>query len=253
MTPSTGSRRAARLLLVFSLGLACAIAGESLLFLEKQSRRVEQILLDDFRVLAFAKPDVGENRLKVLQEKLRALPYVEEARYVSRDEALSALRRGDPEFVESIALLGENPLQAAYELRLAAVGIGGVAQWADQAYAFAEISDIRYKPGQIHAILQAQFYAHFIALVLSVVICLAAIVAAVLLWAIGPARLDSEAAACAGAAAAAAVCGLGLTYLFVLPLRDLYSWWAWPSALSQVLLVLAAAAGGLVMAPWKQH
>lgn len=216
---------------------------QSLLFMESQARRIEQALTDDFKIVAFVKADVNAGKLKVLEEKVRALPDVEAARLVSRDEALETLRREDPDLVESVALLGENPLQPAFEVRLAAASLARAGSWVENAYALPEFEDIRYKPAQIRAILLAQFYGYFLKLAANVGFCLTIFMLAGLFWT----GLDFSAAVLKRAAAfpAGTLAGMGLAYALAYPLRNLYSWWTWPSLSNQALLVFAAAVLGL--------
>lgn len=229
-----------RLPVVAACALLAGLSGESLLFLERQSAKVSELLLADFRVVVFLKPGTGEERVKVVAERLRALGGVEELRYISRDEALENLRRADPELVESIALLGENPLQPAIEARFPAAAVGRTAQWVESAYGLGEVSEVRYKPAQVKAILQAEFYRHFLRLVLDLSLLIVAMVMAHALWSAGPP--DRERLAGVLAASAGAACGMAGAYLLVWPLRGVYAWWAWPGFLSQLFLFAGAVA-----------
>lgn len=229
-------------LLTFTVGLVGGLLGQSLLFMESQARKIEQTLVDDFKVVAFVKADLNAGKLKVLEEKVRALPDVESARLVSRDEALDELKRVDPDLVESVALLGENPLQPAFEVRLAAVSLARAGPWVENAYALTELEDIRYKPAQIRAILLAQFYGHFLKLVANVSLCFTIFMLAGFFgtgFSFSAAALKRAAAFPAGT-----LTGMGLTYVLVYPVRNLYSWWTWPSLPNQTLLVLAAVVLG---------
>lgn len=238
-----------RLLLAFLLGLAAGVGGGALLVMERQCGKIESLLREDFRVLLFLKAEPDQTGQEVLEEKLMALPDVEEARYVSRQEALSRLRREDPELVESVTLLGENPLDPAYEVKLGAGAFGSFPQWAAQAHSVADWADLRFKPAQIQAILQAQFYGRFMNLASSAAVCLAALMALAGLW--GFARRTRSAPAWSLrpptsllVSAAGGACGAGLSLLMALPMRFFPPGWAWPSGARVVLLVLAAAVAG---------
>lgn len=234
-----------KLLLAFLLGLIAGLGGETLLFLQSQTARVAYSLRDDFRVLLFLKGDLDDGRQKVLEEKLRALPDVEDARYVSRREALAALRREDPELVDSIALLGDSPLNPAYEVRLAGSAIGRLPQWLAEAGAVWDWADARYKGAQARAMLQAEFYGHVIDLALSAIVCLTALLALTALWSGRGQGLPPLEALLAGAGGAAA--GAALTALMVLPMRVLTPWWSWPSGARQAALLAASGIAGWVL------
>src|SRR5438874_11602564 len=106
-----------RLFFGFVVGAAVGLAGETLLLLQRQCARVEQTLRDDFRVVLFMKADLEEGRRKVLEEQLRALPDVEDVRALSKQDALDALRREEPELVESVSFLSDNPLDPGFEIK----------------------------------------------------------------------------------------------------------------------------------------
>ena len=241
--------RNARLILAFILGLIIGAGGQTLLFMERQCSKIEAVLREDFKILLFLKGELNPNKRKVLEEKLLALPDVEEVRYVSSHEALLALRREDPELVESIVLVGENPLQPAYEIRLGSRGLERIPQWVFHAQTLEDWADIRYKPAQVQAILQAQFYSHFLNLILSAIISLMALLAFVELV-LAACRLQSgivfsfaESIVCV----MGALCGIGLASLAALPLRLFSSWGGWPPVSRQAVVVMGAAVAGWVL------
>lgn len=244
--------KSSRLFVLSACALLGGLLGESLLFLERQSGKAAELLLADFRAVVFLKPGVGEDRVKVVSDKLRALGSIEDLRYVSRDEAFAGLRRADPELVDSIALLGENPLQPAIEARFAEGSVGRTAQWVESAYSLGEVSEIRYKSAQVRAILQAQFYRHFLRLILDMALLIVAIVLAYTLWSAGPSHPDRENGVRAFSAAVGAAGGMMAAYLLVWPLRGLYAWWAWPSISSQALLLIGAATAAKLFVPCKR-
>src|SRR4051812_33950795 len=121
--------RKSRFFLAFLFGVLAGLGGETLLFLERQCGRIEDVLREDFRLILFLNSDLEAGRQKVVEEQLRAMPQVQSARFVSRQEAISALRRDDPELVESVVSLAENPLNPSFEVKLRPGAIGSVADF----------------------------------------------------------------------------------------------------------------------------
>lgn len=243
-------RPALRLLVVFCLGLVGGLAGETLLVLKRHCAGIEAALQEDFRVLAFLRDSSEPARLKIIEEKLRALPDVEEALFVSRDESLSRLRAQDPVLVEAVTWLGENPLPQAFELKLAPGSLGRFPQWLAASASVSEWVELRYKPGQVRAILQVQFYGHFIGVVVGAAFCAAALVVMALFWGAGPGLFSSRQGAAALASSGGAAAGMALAYAAVYPMRHYFPWWAPPPALAQSLLLLGASLLGWVFCPW---
>ncbi|MDD5628898.1 MAG: permease-like cell division protein FtsX [Elusimicrobia bacterium] len=234
--------------LTFLLAAMAGMAGESLLLVRTQVGHFESLLRQDFRVLLFLKNDPPESQAKVLEDKLLGLPEVSEARFVSRDAALAALRREDPELVDSVTWVGDNPLRPAFEVRPAPAALGRFEAWLEDVRGVADWADLRYRPGEVRAILQAQLYGHFLSLVLSCLLCLAcAALAAALWWGRWPAA--SRPAAAVLWAGLGAALGLGLALAAAWPARPYLPWWELPAAGPQLAAWAAAALAAGVFSP----
>ncbi len=239
----------ARLLSLLALASAAGLAGETLLLAERHCSKLEASLRDDFRVVLFLHGSLEESRAKVLEEKLRASPEVADVRFVSADDALAALKRDDPELVESVALVGDNPLPSAFEVRPTPESFTHLGAWLDGAQRLAEWSDVRYKPGQVQAILRLRFYARLLRMTLSTLLCFLAAVALI--------TLGSGAKAAPGArkivlwAAGAGAAGLLCAVMIAWPLRREERLWAWPAPLAQAALIAACATLGWSLPLWR--
>ncbi len=238
-----------RLASLLALAAAAGLAGETLLLAERHCSRLEAALRDDFRVVLFTRASLEESRAKVLEEKLRAVPEVADVRYVPADEALAELKRDDPELAESVALVSDNPLPAAFEVRPAPESFTHLGAWLDAAERLADWSDLRYKPGQVSAILRLRFYAYLLRMTLSTLLCLiAAIALGSLLMEKGRGSFSAEFAfwALAGGAAGAAL-ALAMSW----PLRRDELLWALPGPLAQLSLLAACATLGWFLSLWR--
>ncbi len=238
---------------LFALGTGIGLAVATLLFLERQSARLEAALREDFRVVFFLRGAVDEPRLRVLEERLLAAPEAAEVRYVAPAAALENLRREDPELVDAVALVGDNPLPGSFEVRPAPEALAALPRWIAEAARSGDWSDVRHKPGQLQAVLQARFYGRLLRLVLDTLLCLAAGLVLAALASVraaatapSPARLRDAAAAAAGTAV-----GALLAAAIAWPLKR-HDWlWAWPAPGSQAVLLAAGAALGAVLSPWR--
>ncbi len=217
----------------YALGSILGLMGASLLFLENSCRSIESSLLEEFRIIAFLKPDLDEGRRLIVEEKLGALPDVAQTRFVSPQQSLDALKKEDPDLAESLALVGENPLPGAFEVRLDPEAVSRVSQWVLEAYGLTELADIRYQPVLVQAILQVQFYSRFLALVRGAALSLGVALLLGSMWLSGPKRAESgagesssEAAGVSWAVSAVGLAmglfsGAGLSYLLISPIRQL--------------------------------
>ena len=246
-----------RLASLFALGAAIGLAGETLLMAERHCSRFEASMRDDFRVVLFLKGALPQSRVKVLEEKLRASAEVADIRYVSADDALAVLKREDPELAESVALVGDNPLPSGFEVRPTPEAFTHLATWIDGAQRLAEWSDVRYKSGQVSAILRLRFYAHLLRMTLSTLLCLIAGLALAalgspLLTVIGKGNSSSKGeTASVFWSAAGGLVGVAFAVAIAWPLHRDELLWAWPATLSQVALIAACATLGWSLSPWR--
>lgn len=235
---------------LFALAAAVGLAGETLLLAERHCTRLESSMRDDFRVLLFTRASLEEARAKVLEEKLRAAPEVADVRFISSDEALAALKRDDPELAESVALVGDNPLPAAFEVRPTPESLTHLIAWVDGAQRLADWSDVRYKPGQVQVILRLRLYAYFLRMTLSTLLCLLTGLALVALSSsvrTGSAgRREPVQWATAGGAAGALI-----AIVISWPLHREALLWAWPQPFAQIALLAACATLGWSLSPWR--
>lgn len=240
-----------RLASLFALAAAAGLAGETLLLAERHCSRLESAMRDDFRVVLFTRASLEEARAKVLEEKLRAAPEVADVSFISADEAMAALRRDDPELAESTALVGDNPLPSAFEVRPAPEALTHLGSWIDEVRRLADWSDLRYKPGQVQAILRLRFYAYLLRVTLSTLLCLIAALALGVVGLSAGGRSAKEKEKMALWAAAGGAAGAALALAIAWPLHRDELLWAWPRPLSQLALLAACATLGWSLSLWR--
>lgn len=223
------------------------ILGEGLLFFRAQAREGERLLADDFKVFVFLREGVDDARASVVGERIVAMSETASAQYVSPEEGLSRIEARDPTVFRSVAVIGENPLSGAIEVRLRESALAGVSDFAARMRAFEEVDEVVFKPLQARVLLQVRFYERFA----SMAATLAG--AAVSLWAAwalaGFLRSKrtgedlGELARGAGVSVASAALGMACSAWLAVPASD--GWISvtadWGGRFS--LLALAAAAG----------
>ena len=247
-----------RIAWVFAFTASAAMAAQTLNLVERQCRRLEGALREDFRVVLFLHEEAADgkgapDRLKILEEKLRAQPEVAQARYVSAEEALARLKLEDPELVDGVALVGDNPLPGSFEVTPTAEALPRLVAWIDSVQSLADWSDVRWKSAQLQAILRARLYGHWMRLVLSSLFCAASALA---LWVLAsslrvPDRRGETVLCAAGALGGAA--GLAFAVLAAWPLHRDGLLWAWPPLWTQAAVVAVCAALGWSLSLWRSE
>ena len=236
--------------LAFAFALAAAVSGESLVLLRAQITDFEKLSREDFRVLFFLKAELPESRRLVLEEKLLGLPEVESVRFIPRDEALAALRREDQKLADSVAWMGENPLPSAFEVRPSPGALGHFESWLEAARGAADWADARYRQAQVRAILQAALYGHFLGVILSFLLCVAAAILAAALWRAPASFLARATVSGAFLPAAGAAAGIILALAAAWPARPYLPWWRVPRMADQIILWAAAALAASAVSLW---
>ncbi len=234
---------------IFAVAALAALTVQSLLIVEGQCRRLESALSDDFRVVFFLHGPIEDAKRLVIEEKIRADPEAAEVRYVSPEEALASLKREDPDLVDSIAFVGNNPLPGAFEIRPSAKVLTRLAAWIGSLQAVGSWSDVRWKPAQLQAILRARLYAHWLRLILSTIICGAAALTLWVLWISLYGHGRDRRLVWAGALGG--IAGLAIAALFAWPLRRDLLLWAWPPIWTQFVVVAACAVLGGCLSIWR--
>lgn len=228
-----------------------AFVAATLCLCEVQCRRLESVLREDFCVIFFVKASTPADKLKITEERLRALPDVDDVKFVSADDALDQLRREDPDLVDAIALVGDNPLSPAFEVTPAVSVLPFLPAWIDNQRAIADWTEIRWKSPQLQALMRARLFAGWLRLVLRTLLCLTVgllLCAAAWSWEKNR-ELGQMSAALWGALGGAL--GIAAAFGAAWPLRRDDALWSWPSAWMHVVIIAAAAALGWSMSLWR--
>jgi len=123
------------------------LLGAYLLVVQNMRGTLER-LGDEFSVFAYLPPklELAPAQIDALATDLRALGEVEEVQFISRDEALDRLRADLGDEADVLQGIGENPLPASFEIRLAAAARTPerVRELAERARQVQGIEDTRY-------------------------------------------------------------------------------------------------------------
>lgn len=114
------------------------IIGASTLFV-LNVRNIVSSLENQLTIQAYLKPKAD---VKSTERAIKELPYVKEAKLITREMALERLRSRIGEQAKAVMLLGENPLPESFEIK-----VGKAFQVADTArllIAIPEVEDIVY-------------------------------------------------------------------------------------------------------------
>lgn len=230
---------------VLAAGALAGLLVEALLLLSSHARALEAGLREDFRVVVALESGLDAERRGVVEERLLALPGTESVEYLSPAAAIERLAAVDPAFPQALALIGENPVPGSFEAALSPEAVAQAAEWVKSAETLPEVAEATYSAPAARAVVELQFYARWLNLLLSLAgtgVALAAAASVWLAWRSGNAAGSARRAGMAGAVCAAGfVLGAVVAALTARPAAG----WApgWPAAAAQLAAVLLAGLG----------
>jgi septal ring factor EnvC (AmiA/AmiB activator) len=224
---------------------AGALAGllvEALLVLAAQVRSLESGLRADFRIVVALEPGLDAERRGVVEERLLALPGTEAADYVSPEAAVDRLAEVDPAFPKAVALIGDNPVPGSFEVSLFPEAVSQAAEWVKGAETLPEVAEASYSAPAARAVVELQFYARWLSLLLSLAGTGAGLAAAGALWQASRPGLAPGSAGRAASAGTLCLAGFAVGAVAAAVSARLLTGWApaWPA--------LAAQAGAAFLA-----
>jgi len=245
-------------LIVFVLCFAASLFVSLTLFFSDQTRNVADYLKKDFTFIIVCDGGLDRDAKETLRQNLLAVAGTDTVKPKSGDERLKELKAEDYDMVSSVLTLGENPLPDTFEVTLKDEAVGSINKWLENIKTVDGVDDVIYKSLEAYALMHFMFYTRVAHLVLS----FAAIILFLLLVYIF-AKVSSgvkdgfeNAVACyresfAGAFGSFMACMI--VYVFVFPVKNLSSFWSWPSVWANLGIVFCGAVAGLIMALWKKR
>lgn len=106
------------LITVGTIAIAMLLEGSFLLVFSNLHAVVDR-LTRDVEISAYVRDDASQAAIASLGERLRRLPEVDDVRFVSKEQALEVFERQNPEDRALLDELGENPLPASFQVKLA--------------------------------------------------------------------------------------------------------------------------------------
>ena len=128
-------------------------------------------------VVGYLTEDASEDQVTIARREIESFPEAEDARYVSKTEALLNASRELPEFSDVFSDLDVNPLPASFELRLRPGyrDPENVRAVADRLEAYAFVEEVRFGQGWVERIFTLRRIAGGTAMVLGGAFAIAAI------------------------------------------------------------------------------
>ncbi len=244
----------------FLLGMILGLSGEALLLSKAAVSHFSGNLRKDFHVLFFLPEDSSAQTLAAAQKLVMEIPGTQSSTPISQEEALSILKKEDPELAENLSFLPKNPIEPAIEATLTKQGLLSFSSWRGEASSKGKWTETRYQPEALKSILRLELYLRFLNVSLTALLCLASLI--VILGILLPLMTLSrhsthkmmELLSLSGKTFGIAVIGVCLGGIFsasfAWPLARAVSWWIWPSLITQGIFLFPAATACAILCVW---
>lgn len=237
--------------IVFLITFLFSIYTTSILFLYFQSKTINRFLSNDFRIIVAIKDGVKDD----IVSKVANIKGVKSCKRVSSDDLMSKLEKEDKELYFSIRSLSKNPIPDVVEVEIDSMYLGGIDNIVDEISKVSGISDIRYRPDEIVAIMHTEFYSRFLLFVFGMgfVVIFLMIIFSIIhagisgFWA---SVVESSKWFLNGIAGSAV--GIGFVYIILLPIKNITPLWNWFEWYYSFAIILSCGFIGWVFYQWKK-
>lgn len=106
------------LITIGTIAIAMLLGGSFLLVFSNLSAVVDR-LTRDVEISAYLREEASQAEIASLSDRLNRIPEIEDVKFVSKDDALELFRKQNPEDKTLLDEIGENPLPASYQVKLA--------------------------------------------------------------------------------------------------------------------------------------
>jgi cell division protein FtsX len=238
--------------IVFLATLIMGVYFEVVLFFYFQVRNISNLLLNDFRIVVALKKqsNVEDVKKKILENK-----WVKGIEYMSRDKILDDLEKTDNLLYLSIKSMALNPIPDIIKIEVDPVFLGNIDMIVDTLSKNDSITDIRYKPDEVVAIMHIEFYKRLLFLIIGITVALVFVilVSAVLYVGVGGVLSSfGESVKWFFDGVFGSLCGILSVYFIVYPTKYISQLWYWPEFYYNLCVLISGGVVGWVLYQWKK-
>ena len=239
--------------IVFLASFIIGIYFEIVMFFYFQTRNISQLLLNDFRVVVALKKNA---KLDLIKKRILENRWVKGIEYLSRDKILSELERTDNLLYLSIKSMASNPIPDILKIEIDPLFLGNIDTIVDTLSKEDDITDIRYKPDEVVAIMHAEFYKRLLFLVIGITIVLIFFIFVTGVLHVGVSNfftsLNQSFKWFLNGFLGSALGVIGV-YVMVYPVKYVSQIWYWPSFYYHLIIFLSGGVIGWVLYQWKRN
>ncbi len=238
--------------IIFLVTLILGVYFEALIFFYFQTRKISEVLLDDFKIIIAISDKADKD--KIIKEII-SVKGVNGANFIPKEDILDQLEKEDNELYISIRSMKINPIPDIIEVKVDPLFVGSIDNIVDEISKVKGIFDIRYKPDELLALVHNLFYSRFLSLVIwvSILIVSFSVIIAIIYRGFSNflnSLLDSFKYFLDGMLGA--FVGIVFIYLTIYPIKYLSILWIWPELIWHIVTLIMGGLMGWVLFQWKK-
>lgn len=237
--------------IVFLISFLFSIYTSSILFIYFQSKIINKFLLEDFRIVAA----ISNKKIEETVSKISQIKGIKAVNFVSSQELLKRLEEEDRELYLAVKSFSTNPVPDVAEIEVDDMYFGAVDNIVDNLSRIDGITDIRYRPDELVAIMHSEFYIRFLMFVLTMSFF---VIFLMIIFSLIHAGLNGFIFSVAESfkwflnGILGGVSGIFFIYVIVLPLKKITPFWKWFEWYYIVIVVISCGFIGWVFYQWKK-
>jgi len=239
--------------IVFLASFVIGIYFEIVIFFYFQARNISNILLNDFRVVVALKKNANPDEVK---KKILKNKWVKSIEYLSYEKILSDLEKNDNLLYLSIKSMALNPIPNIIKIEIDPLFLGNIDVIVDTLSKNDSITDIRYKPDEVVAIMHTEFYKKLLFLIIGITIAVIFILFISGIMHVGISNFFSSANESLKwflNGFLGSFFGVVAVYVIIYPVKYISQIWYWPSFYYHIIIFLSGGIIGWVLYQWKKN
>jgi len=239
--------------IVFLATLIFGIYFETIIFFYIQSNKISELLLKDFKVIVALKnqPDIEK-----ITSQISQIIGIKQVKYIKSEESIKKIENEDKELYLSIKSMPLNPVPDIITLDIDPAFMGNINSIVDKVSTINGVSDIRYKPDEIIAIMHTIFYSKFLFLVIGATVVIISMTFLLAIIQVGASNFFTslvESFKWFLNGMFGSVVSIIFVYIIIYPTKYISPLWEWPCALWHLIILLSGGIMGWVLHQWKKN
>lgn len=244
---------------VFLLAFTVSLMANTLSYISMQISAVSNMLSNDFRILLTVNSGQDKADLELMASKIQVIEGVKNVTVINRDEMLNQLKNIDGGVIDSLLIADYNILPDFIEIEPQSGVLYNLSSWLESNIT-GKVDGIQlatYKPEEVYAMLQVQFYRQLLNVTFAICIFVLIAVWIYVEWSSKKtpitAKYFKKGMVWVLSSALASIGASAVLWVLVYPVKLIRpEFWIYDTLQSQIIIAVAAMVLGWIFYRWKE-